>query len=506
MKTIKILALLAVVFFCIRAFSDNRADLDLWGNVGFVKALPWEEGYKRVNTFSFTEPQHPWINHEWLSQYIFYITYAYFGSPGLTLIKIALGFLLMIVIYAGMRAQKNSSSTNFLWLLLTISTIGYGFSTRPHLFTYVLYALFLLMLKTIPKTNSKILFAFPFLGILWVNLHGAFFIGIALLLFYMLFEILKKFILKDTADRECNLLLLSAVTVLLIAGSLVNPYGIRLWGFILYSAFKARRYLCEWMFFTPAVYLSQHPDFLVMSVLSFFGIWFSRRKKDFTWLGILFVSFTSALLLRRNVPIFAITACFVVPQHIEAVAGKPLDNIFGRVSQRLIAAFLLIFIIISGWYVIKENRTRPFQIEIPQGHFAVNAVSFIKDNEISGNALVFFDWAEYCIWHLYPRCRVFLDGRFCSAYSLKTIDDYFNYLYLDGNWRNALTDYDTDIVLIDTRNPVHREMLSIPSWALVYNDQIAALFLRRDRHSVFFNRWKNSDIKYPDTKKKNFFP
>ncbi len=34
------LAVGAVVCFALQVFSDNKADVDLWGNVGFVRALP----------------------------------------------------------------------------------------------------------------------------------------------------------------------------------------------------------------------------------------------------------------------------------------------------------------------------------------------------------------------------------------------------------------------------------------------------------------------------------
>jgi hypothetical protein len=33
-RIIKILGVLAVILFCLQVFSDNKAELDLWGNVG----------------------------------------------------------------------------------------------------------------------------------------------------------------------------------------------------------------------------------------------------------------------------------------------------------------------------------------------------------------------------------------------------------------------------------------------------------------------------------------
>ncbi len=78
--------------------------------------------------------------------------------------------------------------------------------------------------------------------------------------------------------------------------------------------------------------------------------------------------------------------------------------------------------------------------------FPPEAIAFMKTHSIAGNMLAFWDWAEYCIWHLHPKCKVFMDGRFRSAYSLRAIDDYLCFLNNTEQWEVALTDYDTDIV------------------------------------------------------------
>ncbi len=137
----------AVLAFALQLFSDNKADVDLWGNVGFVTAMPWQEGFHRENTFSFTEPGHPWVNHEWLAEYILHHTHRLAGNPGLLLLKIALGLATLALMQAALARHGTSPPVRLFLLLLLISTMGYGFSTRPHLFTYLLLAVFLTLLE-----------------------------------------------------------------------------------------------------------------------------------------------------------------------------------------------------------------------------------------------------------------------------------------------------------------------------------------------------------------------
>ncbi|MFH0763740.1 MAG: hypothetical protein V1927_01895 [Candidatus Omnitrophota bacterium] len=494
---IKILAVFAIVLFSLQVFSDNKAEVDLWGNVGFVKALPWSNDFNYVNTYSFTEPGRQWINHEWLAEYILNRIYARFGNTGLILYKILIGACVTGILCLGINSAGIFGGLGFLWLVLIISVMGYGFSTRPHLATYFLYALFLLILQRHKTAGSKTIYILPVLGILWANLHGAFFIGAVLLGIFLITEIIKR------GRRAAPLALVMA---LFIAATFINPYGIRLWQFIFYSAGIPRPFLSEWASLLNIEFIMVHIDFVFLSLVSVFAVFFSRKPKDMTGLTVLFVTLLAAIAMRRNIPLFAVTAAFVVPGYLEDTAGGPVKKIFERIPASIAAAALILFCTVSLAYTFFFNKTDFRRIEVDQKSFPVTAVSFMKENGISGNAIIFFNWAEYCIWKLAPGCRVFLDGRLCSAYSVKTINDFFNFLYLGEDWERALSDYPADIALIHRGNPVYARMLSEPGWANVYNDRIAGLFLKKSGHEAFLLRFKRGGIRYPQVRKYEYFP
>lgn len=498
-QKMRLLATIAVILFCLQSFSNNKADVDLWGNVGFVKAMPWSQEFLRTNTFSFTEPGHAWINHEWLSEYILNRTHTIAGNSGLLALKVALGLLAIGLLSIAVRRGAASGTLQFLFLILVISTMGYGFSIRPHLFTYVFLILFLLILKYHWKNRSLVLLVVPAMGLVWANLHGAFFVGIVLVILFTVSELFKSLAAGRIKDDSPFLLQLLAALALLGSASFATPYGLDLWKFIAESAATARPYLSEWEPFNPVRHFADHTDFMALTILSAASLAFSSRRKDPTWICLLALSFIGALILRRNIPIFAIVTCFVVPEHMEDVAGNALARIRESLPAPVLPVLLCAFIPLCAWYTVAVNKTNPLQIEVPRDRFPTGVMSFIKANNIRGNMLTFFDWAEYCIWKLYPDCRVFLDGRFTDAYGRETVSDYLTILYSGKDWETILKKYPVNMLLLHKENstyimlsqyndrPSYKKILGMDNWRLICEDQVSGLFLNTAVHSNFLN-------------------
>lgn len=495
-KVISILALLCLFAFSVQVLSGNKADVDLWGNAGFVKAFPTQQEFLRINTFSFTDPAKPWIDHEWLAQFIINRVWRILGNPGLVCMKVLIGLLLAGILLASMARDNISKPVRFLLMILLLSNISFGFGFRPHLFTYLFLALFLFMLKHHPGSRTFWLGAMPVIGIIWTNLHGAFFTGILLLLLYSLFQLAQPRDLRKTPALQ-----LAAAGILVLV-SFANPYGWRLWSFIATSAAKPRPYLTEWAPFSFVSDSITHPDFLVLVAICILCILFSTQRRSPAWLALLAVALLSALLLKRNIPIFAIAAAFIVPVHADAVASRFLNSLYDRIPKALPALALCLCIAASAWATWNFNKSRPLQIEVETKQFPASIMQLMQEKQISGNALVFFDWAEYAIWHLYPRCRVFMDGRFNDAYSNRTIDDYFNFLYMAPGWEKAIMDYSCDTMLLHSSLPVCKAMAGNRDWTLFASNNIACLFLRTDRHRPVISQAPtlpvNAQEKFPE--------
>jgi hypothetical protein len=476
-KPIAILAAAALVAFGIMLFSHNKADVDLWGNIGFVRSLPCSDSYHRVNTYSFTEPDHPWTNHEWLAEYVLNRAFVLGGNPLLLILKTLIGFTLTAILFKAMTRTCSSASFRYLFLLLVMSTIGYGFSTRPHLFTYLMLILLLLGLQFNPRMLA--ILALP-AGIIWTNLHGAFFIGIIIVAAYLAGIGLSGLRQQGIPARR-NVLLLTVSLLLLISASFINPYGASIWTFIFESAGKTRAYLSEWAPFNPIRDFHDHVDFMALLIVCAFA--FTKKPlPSIPWRIIGVLSLAAALLMRRNIPLFALISAFAFAPAVDRNIGPALDSAIRQIPAFLKAAVLILLLSASITVTANNQLHKPLQIIIHPDQFPTGTMQFIKENSLHGNLLVFFDWAEYCIWELYPETRVFLDGRYRSAYSSKTIDLFFDFIYSRAGGERALTDYPTSMVLIHLDNPAFTDMQAMPGWTLVCLDNISGLFLKNESY------------------------
>ena len=170
-------------------------------------------------------------------------------------------------------------------------------------------------------------------------------------------------------------------------------------------------------------------------------------------MAVFLLALVAAFVLRRNIPLFALVAGLTCAPYLDDAFGSHIDRLIGRVPLLLQAAAPALLIPVFILYAIRFNKQRPLQIEIPPRKFPVHTMRLLHEQDISGNAIIFFDWAEYSIWHLYPRVRVFMDGRFRSAYSPAVINDYLDFIYGGEGWQEVLRKYDTDIVWIHPGNP-----------------------------------------------------
>src|SRR5205807_3434115 len=135
-------------------------------------------------------------------------------------------------------------------------------------------------------------------------------------------------------------------------------------------------------------------------------------------------------------------------------------------SRVLVAAGLLAIATFEIARVRAIYRGFEFQIFVSPDHFPVDAVRFIERNRVSGNLLLPFDWGEYAIWHLYPDCRVSVDGRYTTAYPDDLLAQSRQFELGGAGWETALV-Y-ADLALLDRRQPIVERMFKLPGWLYVY--------------------------------------
>lgn len=486
----RIVISLGMGFFVLYILSNTRADPDLWGYLAFGR-LFWKTGkFPYHDVFAYVPTKEIWIYHEWLTGVLFYPIYKSLGGAGLQLLKYVLGSLTAVLVYMTAR-QRGARPFPILIALFCVSRLfAYGYSpVRAQVFTYLFFVLYLYILETFRRDRrwQRLLWLVP-VQLMWSNLHGGFLAGPGLLFLYGLGESLS--------GRRCRPFLISFVACGLV--TLINPYGINYWKYIIEAVSMDRQHIWEWHSVFRLIregYPSiAYVDMLSVLVLSsVFLVWW--RKRD--WTDVIVLATTACLGVAhfRHQVFFLLAAAVYMPvvftlffddveAHQHVVGRRYLLK--GTVPLIFSACLAVLF----GYRFIARS---PLALETPPRHdeqdtsrvyYPIGAVKYIKTNDLNGNILPVFGWGEFVIWTLYPSCRVGMDGRYETVYPDDLCKEYWDFHLGRDGWRTFLYKYPHDMVIVKTDSRTHRLLENEPGWKEAYADVGCALFLKEKMHNA----------------------
>ena len=380
-----------------------------------------KQGIPKTDPFSYTMSSYPFIDHEWLTDVFFALSYPFLGQAGLAAALALIGLLALVV-----SLPKDKSFS--LWLFILSSLVILGFiGVRPQVLSWLFLAVLqkILLDKTI-WARWKIFL--PLLFFAWANLHGGFMAGLILLFLKGNFLIL----------------MLSSLA------TLINPYGLGLWIEVLKSITDTnlRWTIQEW---SPALF-HFNPAFLLMAVLSATLLVKYYKKLSFFKIAVFLFFLVSALSSIRNVSLWVVVALplsiTLLQVFYKDIAGIEFaQERFKKAYSVLIALSLFIALFEGFWYkdqgwALSKNSFYP-----------VKAVEFVKNQNIGGELFSSYGWGGYLIWQL-PQKKVFIDGRMPSwKQSPKTgesgyaMGDYLKVDLGDAGWEQILQKYQISTVL-----------------------------------------------------------
>src|SRR5215216_4681981 len=198
--------------------------IDLAYHVKAGELMVAEHTLPRTDAFAWTTAGRPWLDQNWGAQLLLYGIWRLGGFPLVAVVN-----ALLSVAAWGLVAAACRRRTANLRVIAGAILIGYvaavaTFSARPQMFSLLLFAAELYLLEA-ARIRPRVALAIPLLMPLWANLHGAFVVGIGLLVI----EVLAAAWRRDRAGVVRYLL----VTAAGIAGLLVNPWGVRVLGYAL---------------------------------------------------------------------------------------------------------------------------------------------------------------------------------------------------------------------------------------------------------------------------------
>ena len=475
-------ALLLAAVFCLSL--TRVIGLDIWWHLGVGRYLLQARSFPSHDVFSFTAPY--WDNKEWLFGIFVYIVQRAGGLDGLSFAKAFLftATFFTLFVLCLRRSRNHYLSIGFVVLAALACRMRLAF--RPELFSYLFMAVLLLMLDSFQGGRRKPLCLFPLLMLLWVNLHPQAFVGLLILAVYIAGDLIAR-LLPGPARRNAWRRLTGRDFILLVLIFLVSCVAFTC------NPISLHRFLSPVeLMTTHSKYLSSLTEAATMSVEEIITVnpWFIALSLVAVFVLVMFVSImepTDSLIviagllvwfpafrMSRNlpypcllwVPVFACQLARIVSR-IPADAAS-----FLAASRKFFDAVLSIALVcVIVWALFLPN----FGVGFSEVLFPEGAIEYVKANGPSGEMFNIYDWGGFLIWNLYPRYRVFIDGRGPDAYPPWLWADYQTVQGGEDGWEEVLDRYGVNFVLLATGNKLHDlidEMNGAGEWRLVYWDEV----------------------------------
>lgn len=432
------------------------------------------------DVFSHTRAGALFFSHEWLSEVFFALAFRAAGLNGVAwLTATVLGLIYAALAYAlrdaGVRALVA------LFAAYAASIVGAIHQLpRPHIFSALFLTLFLIVLERYRRTQNRrvLYFSLPVM-LLWANMHGGFMFGLGLVGMYVLGAAFER-------DRT-RVIELSACLVALVLVACINPNGGELIAHLL--AWSGARYILDQTteFKSPDLHALNTWPFFALLITSLALGWRAKPRLDWTHL-ILLAGWSAFALYSARLILFYAQVVFVV---LAPVVDRLLDQALpklGRIASNfepaarlargeiwgVAIAAVLIALEASGAKLDLWREGNVFE----STKFPITAVNKLKDNLPNGKLFNDFTWGGYLMLRLYPRAKVFIDGR-TDFYGEQLTRDYLQAVNGEAGWDKLMDQYDIRWVMLQPTQPLADRLDTSANWIPTYQDETAHVWVRK---------------------------
>jgi hypothetical protein len=480
-------------FAAVRGFLAPFGLLDFYWHLKLGQVIVETHSIPQTDIFSFTAAGKAFVDQSWLADVLFYWIYK---VGGLALVGFFNGILLFLVLLPlSFLCRK---ATELVWpSVISLLLVGFCFpwNLRPQIFSSLLFSFFCWILWSYRSKSSRAIYALPFLMVLWVNLHGAFMIGLVLIVIFLACESIEILAgrSRDTASIR-RLKTLGLVFVLCLLATLANPEFFGVYDYVrtILSASSVQKYVSEWQ--PPAMNSSNG---FIMFYLPFFLLTFllicSKRRPGLPEIALYLAFGAYGMVSLRNCVWFQIVSAPMIagylPQvdwsvfHLNSVvvaAGRRVRE--GRkkgelpfLNRGILIAMLLVLVLQSPWIHLWLRKGTLQEAGTP-----IRAMDFIARNNLQGNIFHPQVYGDYLIWRLWPMQRSFFDGR-VHLFDETFLRSYFR-IFQDSAWEKLLQKYGIRYLLLPKDEKDHDAIKLIEAarssgrWILRYEDSLSILF------------------------------
>jgi hypothetical protein len=464
---------------------------DFWWHMAIGRDIARQGAVPTQDLYSWSlAPGTSFTYQSWLSEVIFYQVYQLGGLTAITALRNCL-FLLTLLILA-IEARRRSGS----WRLAAFAVVGAAFlftnnaTMRPQTFSWLPFALFLLLLASYRSGNTpkRTLLLLPLIMMAWVNLHGAFILGIILAILTAIGETVK-YLFHRPADGSWRtpgwLWLIVGLTT---AATVVNPTGLGVFGYVrdLLTDVPSQRLVVEWQ---PLSIRSPLGGFFAFTVFLSAGLWVRTRSRvDMTdlllWAGFLWIAVSGA----RYVIWWGMLTWPLMAGLITASTVRRAPILRATFANTCFALVLLLLPLAAqppfkGYWQLPP-AFRGLGTTVPDGPLMapttpVRAVNWLQEHPLPADARLFHDmgFGSYLIWAA-PHLKVYVDPRV----ELYPLEEWLRYKRITAacNYNRELRELGVSHMMLsrDKQPELVSALLKDASWRALYDDGDTIIYER----------------------------
>lgn len=419
--------------------------------------------------------------YEWLSQVLFAMAFRLLGLDGVVLLTAFVIAAAFSLVFLDAASRSGAPVFSLLLTAWAAAASSLHWITRPHVFSFLIFAVWVAMLDRVRRGERQPLWQFPLLMAVWANIHGGFVFGFLAFAAYLAGWLAE---LRRPAAGGWTGRKLLAVGVASLAASAVTPDLWHNWDAVLgnRSAYVLSR-TAETMPLDPR--LANTWGFLVLAALSGLLIALCIRRVAAAHVLLLAGLAATSFLMARNVPFFAIAAAplcsaWLARSLSQVPPWAKVEEGFGNIDRSL-QGFLwsgLAVVLACGVLVYHRSQVQAGFYSIDPARFPVDAANWLERHPPPAHMFNDFNWGGYLLLRTWPEQRVFVDSQ-SDFYGEAFIREYAAILDATPDWEAELAKYQVSWLIVPPAAPLAVEARRSPAWNVAYEDPVAIILVRR---------------------------